>query len=275
MSTERFHPHPADWRVVGWAMAAWGLLGTTFILEQLAATHAGLTAAVVFRRMVGPALGAALTPFGISLARRFPVQAPRRLRHLSLHALVGFSVTVASFSALYAVHRAAGTLGPEPLASWLASTLHEGLLYYAVVVMLGHVLYPTPKAPPAAAPVVLNAESPARPAAAVEHLSLKLRDRTLLVAPAEVAWLEADGHYVRFHLVSGACHTVRDTLRRLEGVLDPRGFVRVHRSTLVNVAQVKELRPWFAGDSLVFLKDGTELRMSRRFAHRLQGVVES
>jgi two-component system, LytTR family, response regulator len=56
-------------------------------------------------------------------------------------------------------------------------------------------------------------------------------------------------------------------------VLDARRFVRVHRSTLVNVAQVKELRPWFAGDSLLFLKDGTELRMSRRYADRLQGVV--
>jgi len=79
---------------------------------------------------VGPALGAALTPFGLFLARRFRVEAPRRLRHLSVHALAALALTLASFSALYAVHRAAGTLEPQPLSAWLAATLHEGLLYY-------------------------------------------------------------------------------------------------------------------------------------------------
>jgi DNA-binding LytR/AlgR family response regulator len=257
-------------------VGAWALLGLLFVIEEQAGTRAGLSGAAVFRRMVGPALGAALTPLMLFLARRFRVEAPRRAPHLALHVLAGLSLTLASFSVLFAVHRATGTLAPQPLSSWLAGTLHEGLLYYAIIVLVGHLLH-RPAEPEAVAAPVFPAADRGEPAVPVvaDHLSLKLRDRTLLVAPAEVAWIEADGHHVRFHLVSGASHSVRDTLRRLEGVLDARRFVRVHRSTLVNVAQVKELRPWFAGDSLLFLKDGTELRMSRRYADRLQGVVGS
>jgi DNA-binding LytR/AlgR family response regulator len=267
--TGRFDPPFRSWRGAACIVGAWTMLGVLFLVEQQTGGSPGVSGAMVFRRMVGPALGAALTPLGLLLARRFRVEAPRRLLHLSIHALAGVSVTLASFSALYFVHRAAGTLGPQSLPSWLAETLHEGLLYYAVIVLVGHLLQHSPP-PRAAAPPAHPAEEDVRP---LDHLSLKLRDRTLLLSPEEVAWIEADGHHVRFHLVSGASHTVRDTLRRLEGVLDARRFVRVHRSTLVNVAQVKELRPWFAGDSLLFLKDGTELRMSRRYADRLQGVV--
>ena len=274
LSSGRFDTHFRSWRGAGWIVGAWATLGVLFILEQQTGADAGVSGAVVFRRMVGPALGAALTPFGFFLARRFRVEAPRRLLHLSIHALAAVALTLASFSALFAVHRAAGTLGPQTLSSWLAATLHEGVLYYAVIVLVGHLLHrPSTVEPAAPVPAAADVASPAPAPAVADHLSLKLRDRTLLVSPAEIAWVEADGHHVRFHLVSGASHSVRDTLRRLEGVLDARRFVRVHRSTLVNVAQVKELRPWFAGDSLLFLKDGTELRMSRRYADRLQGVV--
>lgn len=273
LSRERGDPLFRTWRGAGWIVGSWALLGVLFVAEQQVGGPPGLSGTVWFRRMVGPALGAALTPLGLFLARRFRVEAPRRLRHLSLHTLFALALTLASFSALYAVHRAAGTLGPVPLPSWLASTLHEGVLYYVVVAMLGHLLYRAPALEAIPAPARNGAS--AHPAVVADHLSLKLRDRTLLLAPAEVAWIEADGHHVRFHLVSGASHQVRDTLSRLEGVLDARRFVRVHRSTLVNVAQVKELRPWFGGDSLIFLKDGTELRMSRRFAGRMLGVLGS
>jgi len=255
-----------SWRTAALATAAWALLGVLFLVEEVGTAQADLSPALVFRRMIGPLLGAALTPFGFQLARRFRVESPHRLRHAAVHALAGVSITLATFTLLYFVHRGMGTLAPIPLSAWLASTAHEGLLYYAVVVMAGHLLFSpaTPAPAPAAAPA---------PAPAAEHITLKLRDRTLLVAPAEVAWIEADGHHVVFHLVRGERHTVRDTLSRLEVVLGSRGFARVHRSTLVNVAQVKELRPWFAGDSLIFLKDGSELRLSRRYAGRLQGVL--
>ncbi|HEX8243831.1 MAG TPA: LytTR family DNA-binding domain-containing protein [Longimicrobium sp.] len=257
-----------SWRAAALIVGGWMLLGVLFLVEQGAVGQPALTGPTLFRRLVGPALGAALTPLGLHLARRYRVEAPHRLRHGLILAFGALGLTLASFTALYYVHRLAGTLGPVPLVSWLASTVHEGLLYCGVVLLIGHVLGART---PAAAPVGIATPPAASPppARVAEHLSLKLRDRTVLVAPAEVAWIEADGHHVVFHLVGGARHTVRDTLRRLETALAPRGFVRVHRSTLVNVAQVKELRPWFAGDSLLYLKDGTELRLSRRYADHL------
>ncbi|HVG44268.1 MAG TPA: hypothetical protein VM890_06035, partial [Longimicrobium sp.] len=108
----RFDPNLRAWRGAAWIVGAWATLGVLFVVEQQTGAGAGPAGAVVFRRMVGPALGAALTPFGFFLARRFRVEGPRWLPHLGVHALAGLALTLASYSALYAVHRAAGTLGP-------------------------------------------------------------------------------------------------------------------------------------------------------------------
>lgn len=72
-------------------------------------------------------------------------------------------------------------------------------------------------------------------------------------------WLN---YYAKVH-VRGSTHLVRESLNRFEERLDPRYFARIHRSTIVNLDRVKELRPWFHGAYLVIIEDGTELRMSR------------
>ena len=68
-------------------------------------------------------------------------------------------------------------------------------------------------------------------------------------------------------------YLVRGTMTSMEEQLDPRRFLRIHRSTIVNLDRVKEVRPWFAGDCIVVLKDGTELRLSRRYRDRLEGLM--
>jgi len=84
----------------------------------------------------------------------------------------------------------------------------------------------------------------------------------------DVDWIAAADNYSRLR-----CGTVehlhRISLRELESRLDPRKFVRIHRSTIVNLDRVKEIRPQFSGDHLLTLKDGTELRVSRRYRERL------
>jgi len=64
-------------------------------------------------------------------------------------------------------------------------------------------------------------------------------------------------------------YLLRDTLDALNERLDPQRFVRVHRSTIVNLDRVQELQPWSHGDFIVVLKDGTKLRMSRRYRQNL------
>ncbi len=76
-----------------------------------------------------------------------------------------------------------------------------------------------------------------------------------LVDPAEIAWVEAAGNYVEIH-VGGATHLARGTLASFEERLARAGFVRVHRSRLVNRARVASLKPTPSGDLEITLDDG-------------------
>lgn len=116
---------------------------------------------------------------------------------------------------------------------------------------------------------VAPAPAPAAPPAAhTGRLLVKDGERMFFVPVERVDWLEAEGNYVRLHCGREA-HLVRGTLGGMEEQLDARRFTRIHRSTIVNVDRVKEVRPWFAGDYQVKLQDGTELRLSRRYRDRL------
>jgi two-component system LytT family response regulator len=105
--------------------------------------------------------------------------------------------------------------------------------------------------------------------AAPERIEVRDGERVRYVDAAEVAWVEAQGAYVRLHTSRGTFE-IRDTLARLEASLDARRFVRIHRSYLVNVGQVRELRPWFGGDAVLVLNDGHELKVSRTYRAQLK-----
>lgn len=86
----------------------------------------------------------------------------------------------------------------------------------------------------------------------------------------DIDWISAADNYVELH-VGDASHLLRETLASLEPRLDPRQFQRIHRSTIVNVTRVRELRALFAGDAELVLEDGRRLRVSRTY----RAVVES
>jgi two-component system LytT family response regulator len=91
----------------------------------------------------------------------------------------------------------------------------------------------------------------------------------VVVVPArEVRYLEADGDYVRLHR-PGRTELMRATLQSLEARLDPRLFARVHRSFLVRLEEVREVRGSAGGDGTLLLRDGTELPLSRTYRERL------
>jgi two-component system LytT family response regulator len=110
--------------------------------------------------------------------------------------------------------------------------------------------------------------APAPPPGQTTRLLVKNGERMFFVPVETIDWLEAEGNYVRLHCGREA-HLVRATLSGMEEQLDPRRFTRIHRSTIVNLDRVKEVRPWFAGDYLVKLHDGAELRLSRRYRDHL------
>ena len=95
-----------------------------------------------------------------------------------------------------------------------------------------------------------------------DRILVKSRDRVIVVSVDDIEFLDAADNYVRIHTPSGR-HLVRDTIKAMESRLDPRRFLRIHRSTIVNVAKVRELRPLFNGESAVVLHSGTTLTLSR------------
>jgi two-component system, LytTR family, response regulator len=95
-----------------------------------------------------------------------------------------------------------------------------------------------------------------------QRLAVSVRGRIFFVAVAEIDWIEAEGNYARLH-AARRVYDLRETLQALMEKLDPRDFVRIHRSTIVNVHRVREVQPWFQGSHVVLLESGEELRMSR------------
>lgn len=116
-----------------------------------------------------------------------------------------------------------------------------------------------------------RAETPdaAPPAALPTRIAIRDRDRVVFIDIADIDWIGADGDYVRIH-TAGKSHLVRDTMAAMETRLDPNTYVRIHRSTIVNVSRIKELRPYTSREYAVILRDGTRLRLSRRFRNRLR-----
>jgi DNA-binding LytR/AlgR family response regulator len=96
-------------------------------------------------------------------------------------------------------------------------------------------------------------------------------DRSVFLAPEKIARVQAERNYLAIHS-SGEVHRVRGTLDAFAAQLDPGRFLRINRSDLVNVDAIAEMRPWFHGESIVLMKDGTELRWTRRFRPGRPGV---
>lgn len=91
-----------------------------------------------------------------------------------------------------------------------------------------------------------------------------------LLPVEQVSWIEAEGMYVKLHTREGGVHLHRGLLGSLDAALDPRRFVRIHRSAIVNIDVVRELRQDAHGDYVAVLRDLTEVRVGRRFLPRLQ-----
>jgi two-component system LytT family response regulator len=104
----------------------------------------------------------------------------------------------------------------------------------------------------------------------LERITIRARNRILFLDAREVAWLEAYGNYVRFHVIptdggEPAVHTVRATLSSYVTRLDPRRFLRIHRSVIVNVDVVRELHARRTGDFTLITRSGERLTLSRNF----------
>ena len=105
-----------------------------------------------------------------------------------------------------------------------------------------------------------------------ERLPVRSEGRVRFVDVAAIDWIEAAGKHVRIH-AGPETHELRETMASVERKLDPRRFLRIHRSTIVHAARVKEVQPWFGGDYVLILRDGTRLQSGRGHRDAVVGLI--
>lgn len=114
---------------------------------------------------------------------------------------------------------------------------------------------------------------PSEPRAPIERFAVRKRGGSeIVVEVTDIDWIEASGNYAILH-VGGETFEIRSSLGRLEGELDPKRFVRVHKSSMVNITRVAEVTPWVSGDWRIRLQDGAEINLSRRYRQRFEALA--
>jgi two-component system LytT family response regulator len=108
----------------------------------------------------------------------------------------------------------------------------------------------------------------------LDRLAIRTDGRIVFLRTEQIDWIEADDDHVRLH-VGPKRFVHRDTLTRLEQRLSPSMFLRIHRSIIVNVERIREMQPWFQGDYVLILHDGTKLTSGRSFRERVRVLLES
>ncbi|HWN99529.1 MAG TPA: LytTR family DNA-binding domain-containing protein [Blastocatellia bacterium] len=106
----------------------------------------------------------------------------------------------------------------------------------------------------------------------LERLVIKMNGHVFFVKAEEIDWLEAEGNYVRLH-AGKESYLLRDTISALEAQLDPKQFLRVHRSAIVNIDRIQELQPWFHGEYRIIMREGVQLTLSRSYREKLQELL--
>lgn len=253
------------------------------------------------------------TPAILWSARRFRCGPGTWKRHGLIHLAAGSLFVFLLNAANALVIELTASAADPTLVAWWQRTLtnvvtwyHLALLVYLAIVAIGHLGTPVPARAWGGVGAAAPAENARReddsgrvaadsrslvgagllsdPSAAsqlsrgpngrqyLRRIAIKA-DRTVrLVAVDEIDWIEADGDYVVLH-AGRQCYRYRERLRQLERLLAPQHFARVHRSAIVNVTRIREIQPYFHGDAVIILRDGTRLRLSRRRRQALAGVL--
>jgi len=106
----------------------------------------------------------------------------------------------------------------------------------------------------------------------LERLVVKTEGRVFFLDVDDIHCIEAEGNYIRVYN-GQKTYLLRETISGLESQLDPKKFLRIHRSSIVRIDKIKELQPWFHGEYHVVLENGKQLTLSRNYRSNLQDAV--
>jgi len=220
---------------------------------------------------------AALLPVLYWMHRRWPIRGGARNIAIHVAGLVPFSITHTLGMAALRLLWFSGILGEAysfPLTiDRLTFEFAKDVVNYAMLSgateLLRHLLsrpHPAEAAAPSPAPAPLPSN------VLPERFAVRKRGKEIMVEVADIDWIEAAGNYAVLH-IGGETLEIRSALTKLEGELDPKRFVRVHKSYVVNVARIAEVTPWISGDWRIRLQDGAEVNLSRRYRQRFEALV--
>lgn len=106
----------------------------------------------------------------------------------------------------------------------------------------------------------------------LERIPVPVKGRFLFFNVRDLDWIEAEGNYLRLH-GNGGSHLIRGNMNEMEAKLDPGKFMRIHRSTIVNLQRIREVQPWFHGHHRVVMTSGQELKLSRYQKDKLRQLL--
>ena len=277
------HAPTVDRRLAGPAiiLAVWTLVAMVAAVQAVAFVQldqrTDLAAAILRRVSIIP-LWALGTPLILRSARRFPVlDTPRGVVPASIVAHLALGSLFIVLTNLLV--RIPAAMGPDGGVAWLARSTMMGvaeyyppaMVVYGVIVAIGHAVFRPNATVTVAGPVteaqpdaVAGSPSASAPAiAALEgHIAVRQWNRVHLVRVEDIDFVEAEDNYVVVH-ASSRTYKGRDRISELEAQLDGRRFVRIHRSTIVHIAKIREVQPLTHGDHAVVLRDGKVLRVAR------------
>lgn len=119
---------------------------------------------------------------------------------------------------------------------------------------------------------LLPERGPWRRARYRDRLLVRSNGTVTLLPVGEIEWIDAEGDHMRVH-VGKTGYLIRETMKTLEDELDAARFVRIHRSTIVNLEKIKELQRFFHGEYVVVLSTGATLKLSRGYRDRLETLL--
>jgi two-component system LytT family response regulator len=226
----------------------------------------------IARIAVASLLGGLASPLLLALVRNYPIEGTATWRHAAIEAAAGALIS----SALIFISCV--------LADWFMPSEHRPFLVALREELISNwapVLFSVAGflAIAHASRFVREIQSlklvapPVIPAPAyLSNISIKERGRISIVQFSNVDWIETQGNYLALH-VGPTVHLLRESLARLEPQLDPTKFARIHRRLIVAKDRIREVTSAGAGDALLRLADGTELRLSRLYRDRLDALI--
>ena len=110
-------------------------------------------------------------------------------------------------------------------------------------------------------------------ASLADKLVIKSSGKIYFISIKEISWIEAYDSYVKIH-IGGKYHLVRESMKNIEEKLPANIFARIHKSSIVNINFIAELEPYFNGEFVVKLSNGTALKMSRSYRSTFMGLFE-